>query len=199
MMNRTDCPRVAENIPSSLQWRLLTDAADDCFPDAWRIYDESFPRREKRGRKHLLQALTDPLFRPWAVLYEGRVAAIAFCWRMPAALYLEHLAVDPELRNAKLGSRMLEHLAAGGLPLVLEIEPPEDELTRRRLGFYLRNGFAPSGHPYLHPSYCRPFEPHPLVLMSRPQPLTDDEAAAFEKFVRDTVLRYSDRDTIPEK
>lgn len=198
-MNRSDRPTTPESCASPLEWHLLTHEADACFSDAWRIYDDAFPRCEKRGREQLLRALTDPLFRPWVVLCAGSVAAIAFCWRMPDALYLEHLAVDPGRRNAKLGSRILEHLAAEGLPLVLEIEPPEEELTRRRLEFYRRNGFVRNGYPYIHPSYRRPFEPHPLVLMSRPEPLTEERAAAFEKFVHGRVLRYSDRDTVPEK
>ncbi len=117
----------------------------------------------------------------------------------PGGLYLEHLAVDPGLRNEKFGSRILERLASGGQPVVLEIEPPEDELTRRRCGFYRRNGFVANEHPYLHPSYSRPFEPHPLVLMSRPEPLTGAQAESFGKFVRETVLRYSDHGPVPEK
>lgn len=188
-----------EQSTHSLEWRLLTGPEDPGFEDAWRIYDASFPRCEKRSREHLVQALADPLFRPEIALLRGRVAAISFCWRMPRAVYLEHLAVDSELRNCRLGARMLEHLAAEGTPIVLEIEPPEDELTRRRCGFYRRNGFVGNDFSYTHPSYSRPFEPHRLVLMSCPEPLTCAECGAFEKFVHETVLRYSDHGSVPEK
>ena len=186
---------VMEKHASPLVWRRLEGPEDPCFAEAWRIYDASFPRCEKRSREHLVQALADPLFLPQVVLSGERVAAVVFCWRTPGGLYLEHLAVDPGLRNEKLGSR----LASGGQPVVLEIEPPADELTRRRCGFYRRNGFVANEHPYLHPSYSRPFEPHPLVLMSRPEPLTGAQAESFGKFVRETVLRYSDHGPVPEK
>lgn len=188
-----------EQLTSPLEWRMLTGTADPCFEAAWRIYDTSFPRCEKRSREHLEQAFADPLFLPGIALCRGRVAAILFCWRMPEAVYLEHLAVDPDLRNCKLGARILEHLTAGGTPLVLEIEPPEDELTRRRCGFYRRNGFVVNDFSYTHPSYSRPFEPHPLVLMSWPEPLTRARCEAFGKFVREMVLRYSDHGPVPEK
>ena len=46
-------------------------------------------------------------------------------------------------------------------------------------------------HAYIHPSYGCPNEPHPLVLMSFPDPLTNDEARGFADFVREKVLRYS--------
>lgn len=188
-----------ENRSRKFEWRLLKDAEDPGFAEAWRIFDTSFPRCEKRSREHLAEALSDPLFLPYVLQDAEGVAAIAFCWRMPRALYLEHLAVDPARRNGRIGSQILERLAAEGLPLVLEIEPPEDELARRRCAFYRRNGFVANEYPYVHPSFTLPFEPHPLVLMSRPEPLTPAEAAGFERFVHERVLRYSDHRRVREK
>ena len=46
----------------------------------------------------------------------------------------------------------------------------------------------------IHPSFRRPFHPHRLVLMSRPEPLTDDEAHRFADFIREHVLRYSEHE-----
>ena len=41
----------------------------------------------------------------------------------------------------------------------------------------------------------QPFEsPHRLVLLSRPTPLTDDEARRFADFIRETVLRYTEHE-----
>ncbi len=175
-----------------LEARLLTAPTDAGFDEAWTIYDASFPRSEKRDRARFVEALGDPLYRPW-VFSEGEcTVGIAFCWRMPRALYLEHLAVDPLRRNGRIGSRILEALGREGLPVILEIEPPEDELTCRRRDFYRRNGFTENPQEYIHPSYCRPFAPHRLVLMSRPEPLGAAQTAAFEKFVRERALFYSD-------
>ncbi len=76
---------------------------------------------------------------------------------------------------------------------MLEIDPPEDERSERRLRFYERLGFVRNDYPYVHPSYRRPFSPHPLVLMSYPGPLDREAARGFADFVRERILqRYSD-------
>lgn len=188
-----------ENNRKPLELRRAESAPDGSFESAWSIYDRSFPYCEKRSRAQLLDALRDPLYRPWLCFEQERVVGIALCWRMPEALYLEHLAVDPDRRGGRIGSRILDLLDREGLPIVLEIEPPEDGPTRRRRDFYLRNGFTENPQHYVHPSFCRPFTPHRLVLLSRPAPLTDSGVAEFEAFVHGTVLRYSDHACFPNK
>ena len=78
--------------------------------------------------------------------------------------------------------------------VILEIDPPEDEISIRRLHFYERLGFTANPHEYTHPSFRRPFHPHRLVLMSRPGALSDDEARRFADFIRERVLRYSEHE-----
>ncbi len=63
-------------------------------------------------------------------------------------LYLSFFAVDPAIRSQGLGGQILEHLQAQypGRDMVVEIEPPEEaaenaDQRRRRMDFYLRNGF----------------------------------------------------------
>ena len=82
--------------------------------------------------------------------------------------------------------------SVGGERVILEIDPPRDEISTRRLGFYRRLGFHDSPLPYVHPSYSRPFEPHHLVLMGYPAPLEQEEARRLADFVRRVVLHYTE-------
>ena len=66
--------------------------------------------------------------------------------------YVFFLAMDPSVRSKGYGARTLELVRQrySGDCIVLDIEPlsPEEpgaELRSRRRGFYLRNGFRPSG------------------------------------------------------
>ena len=81
-----------------------------------------------------------------------------------------------------------------GYTAVLEIEPPEDELTCRRLRFYERLGFRANDFPYTHPSYRTgaAAHPHRLVVMSHGDVLTPDRREEFLALMRDVVLRYAD-------
>jgi hypothetical protein len=58
-------------------------------------------------------------------------------------------------------------LEAKGKPVALEVELPTDALTRRRVGFYERNGFVLHGDfEYLQPPYKPGDDELPLKLMT---------------------------------
>ena len=83
--------------------------------------------------------------------------------------------------------------------VILEIDPPVDDISIRRLHFYERLGFVANPYRYIHPSFRKPFTPHRLVLMSYPGAITYEEARSFADFVREAVLRYSEHEapTLP--
>ena len=64
---------------------------------------------------------------------------------------MEHFCVRPELRGRRYGAKALEELGRDGKTVVLEIDPPVDDIARRRQGFYQRCGFAVNPYPHVHP------------------------------------------------
>lgn len=163
----------------------------EAWDAALEIYREAFPRKERRSEADQLRALADPLFRTEGIFVDGTLRGIVFYWLFGESRYIEYLAMAPAMRGRNLGSQVLQRFCAGRR-VILEIEPPEDELTVRRLHFYERAGFHADARRYIHPSYSRPFEPHRLVLMSYPSPLENDEARLFADFIRERVLAYSE-------
>ena len=65
---------------------------------------------------------------------------ILYYWTAPEYVYIEHLAISPDLRGANMGSRVLEAFCRKAGRIVLEIDPPETEIAVRRLRFYERLG-----------------------------------------------------------
>ncbi|MCM1300804.1 MAG: GNAT family N-acetyltransferase [Alistipes senegalensis] len=169
--------------------------------DLWRavrsIYETAFPKNEQWHEENYDRAFGDPLFEADAVTLDGEVIGLLFHWRVGDWRYIEHLAVDAAQRGRQLGTRILEAFfeQAGGR-VILEIDPPEDAVSIRRLHFYERAGFvANPAYRYIHPSYRRSFEPYPLLLLSRPLPLGHDDARCFADFVREHILgRYSEQE-----
>lgn len=80
--------------------------------------------------------------------------------------FIEHFAIFPEYRGRETGSQVLQQLKNTSLPLLLEVEPPADETSRRRIGFYQRNGFHVLDLPYFQPPYHPGHSPIPMLLMS---------------------------------
>lgn len=80
--------------------------------------------------------------------------------------YIEHLAIDPSRRNSGYGSRILQWFKTEyKRKLVLEVEPPHDELSRRRIDFYQRCGLELCSIKYFQPPYRKGGEAIPLFLM----------------------------------
>lgn len=166
-----------------LSKRRVTGVEDPLFTESLAIYRTSFPEYEQRRVQDFPLAFQDPGFYYEVFLNEdGKVVAILVNWRRENFVYLEYFAVEKEWRGYGAGQRILEELR-DMFPrrVILEIDPPEDEISRRRLGFYQRHGFVANPQfDYIHPPYTDEGEPFPLLLMSHEELLDD---ATYREFV----------------
>lgn len=181
------------DMTENMQFIPLTSPADRDWAAAWELYLQAFPPKERRTEADHLRALADPRFHADAIRRSDRFVGILYWWQGPAFRYVEYLAIRPDLRGQQLGSAIFGAFCRGER-VILEIDPPEDEISVRRLGFYRRLGFHDCPLEYVHPSYSRPFEPHRLVLMGYPTPLDVREARTLADFVREEVLRYTEHE-----
>ena len=155
------------------------------FEEVWEIMRDSFPVDERRdyvGQERLLQ---ESHYRLYGWRQGGRLAAFIAVWEFTDFSFVEHFAVEQHHRNGGIGAKLLGELP-GEKPVILEVEPPVDDLPRRRIDFYARNGFAVNGYDYIQPAMSTEGKAIPLKIMSRPRALTPQE---FEH-VRNTLYRY---------
>lgn len=162
------------------------------------LYNASFPAKEIRSAADHQRALNDPHFEADGLWTGDRLAGLLYFWRYDGWHYIEHLAVDPALRGMHIGSEALTAFCRNK-QVILEIDPPEEEISIRRLHFYERLGFVENPYRYLHPSFRQPFETHRLVLLSYPRAIDRKEARTLADFVRERVLSYSEHEgpTLP--
>jgi ribosomal protein S18 acetylase RimI-like enzyme len=122
---------------------------------------------------------------------EERFCGVALLWRGPDFVYLEHLAILPELRCQKLGTQAMQQLLRENPCVVLDIEPPDTPLRMRRKAFYERQGFAVNPYPHFQPPMQKDCGRVRLLLLSRP--LLDEEThERFLKFFLAKLQKYSD-------
>lgn len=75
-------------------------------------------------------------------------------WDFDSFYYVEHFATNPALRNCGYGKRTLEYLCNYlKQPIVLEVERPIEDMAKRRIGFYQRQGFVLWEKDYYQPPY----------------------------------------------
>ena len=156
------------------------------------LMNDAFPIEERRDNdKQRAKTDHNPLFTVHLITDEkedGSVVNVGFItsWNLGKFHFLEHFATGPEVRNMGYGKQVLSMVIEqmSGL-IILEVEEPEDELSRRRIGFYERNGFKICPNEYMQPPYRPNNDSLPLKLMYRGQESLD---ADFE-YVRDTLYR----------
>lgn len=181
-----------------MELRRITDTDSPLWDQAWELYQASFPAAERRTLASHRAAMEDKDFYFHLLTEDDRLIGLLswWDWEREEVRYRfgEHFAIRGDIRGGGYGSRALEYLKQQDRLLMLEIDPPADDISRRREGFYERNGFVSNPeYDHVHPSFREETEPHDLLLMSFPRALTPGEFEAFSEFNRTRVLKYTER------
>lgn len=171
-----------------MEFHRITEAADPHFESAFAVYQTSFPSHERRNVEKQRALLSCPLYHFDVVLEEGVFAGLLLHWDFANYTYVEHYAILSTLRGQSLGSACLQSFCKKYPLVILEIDPPGDEISVRRQGFYARLGFQSNVFAHAHPAYHRQNLPHELVVMSYPRTLSGEEYAVFCGELRDIVM-----------
>lgn len=136
------------------------------------IYESSFPPDEKR---EFNQALFDKKEYSLLAAVDDEVFGFISFWDLGDFVFIEHLAVQKELRNHGVGSKMLGEFLNKYKTITFEVEKPQTEQQYLRIKFYEQFGFKLNPYPYLQPSYGPGKSPVPLYLLSYPKALSSVE------------------------
>ena len=139
------------------------------------IMEEAFPPTERRVSAGQYELLRHPRYVIHAAEEDGRMIAFMAVWKLSGVTFVEHFAVERQLRNGGIGGALLEKLRAENAPLVLEVELPTDDLTRRRIAFYQRHGMCLNEREYAQMPLRAGDAPTPMYLMSSPEALDEEE------------------------
>ena len=170
-----------------MRFEDIRDTGHPLYGKALELYGLSFPFHEQRERPSQDRILSDREYH-FSLVYDDAFAAIVLFWETEDFIYIEHLAVLPELRGSGYGQRILECLGRRGKPLILEIDPPSDIISKRRKGFYLRCGFKENPFHHIHPPYHEGYAGHELAVMSYPQRLSGEMYGAFFSYLCARVM-----------
>ena len=105
-------------------------------------------------------------------------------WRFDGYIYIEHFAIEGTKRNKGYGALVLKQLLKTESKVVLEVELPTDETSRRRIGFYGRCGLEMCDMEYMQPAYQADSNEVPMRLMA----CGIDMASCFEQ-IRNDIYR----------
>lgn len=147
------------------------------FDKVYSLMEKSFPTDEHRSYTEQKALLNDPLYNIFGVKNDsGDVTAFITVWQFEKFAYVEHFAVDPNCRGNGIGSDILRELMSElSCMICLEVELPENDIAKRRIAFYERNGFVTNSYPYIQPPYSEELSSLPLILMTSGRRVSEEE------------------------
>jgi ribosomal protein S18 acetylase RimI-like enzyme len=156
-MNSCDCLIVFSKIKSG----------DPLLVRIKNTYESSFPEEERRAFSLVHKLIIDkPAFAAYALFQNDKYIGFITAWAFENFVYIEHFAIELIYRNSGIGAKVMRQFLLNKRSIVLEVEEPKDDLSRRRVNFYVRLGFVLDSHFYFQPSYHKDGDRVKMRLMS---------------------------------
>lgn len=95
----------------------------------------------------------------------------------------------PEMRGRGCGAQALSLLGERKKTVILEIDPPNDEVSVRRKAFYERAGYRANPFEHIHPPYHSEYKGHRLVVMTCPTTISENEYKNFNSYLENVVMK----------
>ena len=131
----------------------LRSADTEDYRAARELYGQCFPIHEQREEASQRTIMADGEYFFTQIMSGDRTIGCILYWETADFIYVEHFFISAALRNLAYGRRTLEWITGKEKPVILEIDPVTDELTKRRKGFYERAGFHANEFSHIHPPY----------------------------------------------
>ena len=157
----------------------VSKSSDRFFNEAFALYESAFPREERRDGKEQNRVLSKEDYHFDLIIDGDSFIGVMLYWEVGDIIFLEHFATAENVRGKGFGAKALEKLKEKGKIILLEIEPPVDEITNRRYGFYKRNGFIMNDFYLIQAKYHKGDKDLELKVLSYPRILTKKE---YDKF-----------------
>src|SRR5699024_9780780 len=158
------------------------------FDEILTILEEAFPPSERRTKADQKKLMDLEEYSIFGLKERGNLIGFVAEWEGPEYRFVEHFVVDEAFRGNGVGSGLLnDYHDLSDKPVILEVEPPENDVQKKRIKFYEKNGYHLSEYSYVQPTINADIKGVPLVLMSYPDRLNDDLFLALKDWLFSTV------------
>lgn len=156
------------------------------------LYESAFPESERPDFDSLKERNRN--FRFLVALNDKEPIGILTYWTFEEFVYIEHFAIDEDLRDQGFGKAVfLNFLSRHTEQVILEVELPHDETSEHRLEFYTSMGLCQNPQEYWQPSYENPEKLEmPMLILSKME-LDDDEFLDVRNVLYSNVYKYTSK------
>lgn len=151
-----------------IEFHPVTSVNDAIFTQLYELYSTSFPANERRSWAGLDRELNiEKRFSANALIENKQFIGLFNYWLFDKFCYVEHLALVPQFRSQRKGSITMNMFQQKtSLPIILEVEMPNNPDAIHRIKFYENLGFKVLSHYYAQPPYEGGGFLMPMLVMS---------------------------------
>lgn len=176
-----------------MQLIRINNAQEDIFKQAMELYSTSFPVYEQRRLSEQKQVMEIADYYFMTLYDDQQFIGLLLYWECSEFIYVEHFCTLPSLRGQGYGIKILAELAKICKIIILEIDPPQDDISKRRRAFYERAAYHSNEFTHLHPPYRVEYHGHRLMVMSWPQPISQALYDKFSGYLNNTIMHYAQK------
>ena len=138
-----------------LNFHRINSVDDRFFSNLFNLYTLAFPPLERRTWAGLEYELNyEKRFNANALIQYDMFVGLFNYWSFDRFNYIEHVAITPKLRSMGNGSEAMNiFMEQSKLPIIVEVEMPNNMAASRLILFYERLGFSILSHNYAQPPY----------------------------------------------
>lgn len=161
------------------------------YPAFEKLYAHSFPIFEQRTPEQQAQAFASANYHLTGYVENQSFMGFIAYWEFPDYLYIEHFAINGHERGKGYGSQILNSFVTDKPKTVLlEIDPPIDEISTARLRFYQKCGFYQNPYSHIHPPYRKEYKGHSLRVLTTGTPLSAERYEQFKNDLTQQVMNF---------
>ena len=178
-----------------LNFQRINSVSDTHFSNLFNLYSLAFPPLERRtwaGLEYMLNY--EKRFNAHALFQNEMFVGFFIHWKFDRFYYVEHFAISSKLRCLGIGSEAMRFfMEQVHLPIVLEVEMPNNIAASRRIHFYERLGFTVLSHNYAQPPYEGSGFLMPELIMSNDIHFANTHFATIKETLYENVYHYEFR------
>lgn len=164
------------------------------FEEFYGLLTEAFPQNELRTKESFYALCKlQKNFKIISYLENGKLIAFFTLWEFNEFFFGDYFAVSKEQRNRGLGKNLLNEVyKITNRPLIIEVELPSEEMAKRRINFYLRNGFCENSYPYILPPMQKGYDGVEMQILSYPRPISENEFNKIKETLYNDVYKVKE-------
>ena len=111
------------------------------FDRFYQILSNNFPTKEIKEYNYMKDTFHAWLYQVLTLKDNDQIVGIMSFYQHDDFRFIDYFAIDGSLKGKGMGSEMLQYfINLDDKMVILEVEHPEDEQSKRRIAFYQRNG-----------------------------------------------------------